>query len=304
MGSHLEEHDALRVETFEFQRWDMVLIASTLRHRRLAALPGMRGKQVNLFRFLTPDERHKWVDVERFIVDPLLGAKDELVSRPRGDGPLPNPKALIHRGQYFAFGEGLQGAAGLPRFEQLDDWLASVGPSSPSCPYHPLLLARPSLDAADPMCHVYMEEGDVLWTSRPSWLDPGNSAPGEAALLLQYWAPSSRPISAEQALLLGFSWHRGPEKHCTKSDAGAEVRLSMRCICSDKVFLPSPHCPTGITPGCWGGISVVGAAGWWWGALGCFGKVGLGLWLWGFGLAGGPLLWACVWACVGMCGDV
>ena len=55
-------------------------------------------------------------------------AKDELVSRPRGDGPLPNP-------------EGLQGAVGLPRFEQLDDWLAPVGPSGPGCPYHPLQLA-------------------------------------------------------------------------------------------------------------------------------------------------------------------
>ena len=95
LGSHLGDHDALQVETFEFQRGDMVLFASTLRHRGLAALPGV-GKQVVLFRFLPPDERHKWVDVERFILDPLPGAKDELASRPRGDGPLPNPRAISH----------------------------------------------------------------------------------------------------------------------------------------------------------------------------------------------------------------
>ena len=95
LGSHLGEHDALRVETFEFQRGDMVLLTSTLRHRGLAALPGV-GKQVVLFRFLTRDEGHKWVDVERFILDPLPGAKDEMASRPQGDGPLPNPRALSH----------------------------------------------------------------------------------------------------------------------------------------------------------------------------------------------------------------
>ena len=93
----------------------------------------------------------------------------------------------------------------MPRFEQLDDWLAPVGPSAPGCKYHPLLLARPALDAADPMCHVYVEEGDVLWTSGSSWLDLGNSGPEKDAMLQQYWAPSSRPISAQQALLLGFS---------------------------------------------------------------------------------------------------
>ena len=115
-----------------------------------------------------------------------------------------------------------------------------MGPSGPGCPYHPLLFARPSLDAADPMCHVYVEQGDIPWTSGPSWLESGNSVPGEATLLQQYWAPSSRPISDQQALLLGFSWHRGPEKRCTKSGAGAEVPLSMQCISSGKVFLPSP----------------------------------------------------------------
>ena len=143
LGGHLGEHDALCVETFEFQRGDMVLFASMRRHRGLAALPGV-GKQVVLFCFLTPDEHHKWVDVERFILDPLPGAKCELASRPRGDRPLPNPGAFSHWGQYFAFGKGLQGTVSRPQFEQLDDWLAPVGPSGPGCPYHPLLLARPS----------------------------------------------------------------------------------------------------------------------------------------------------------------
>ena len=180
------------------------------------------------------------MELEPFILDPLPGGKDELATRPRGDWPLPNPRAISHWGHYFGFGEGLQGAVGLPRFEQLDDSLAPVGPSGPGCPYHSLLLARPALDAADRMCHVYVEEGDVLMTRGPSWLDLGNGGPGEAAMLQQYWAPSSRPISAQQALLLGFSWHRGPEKRCTRSDAGAEVPHLMRCICSGKVLLPSP----------------------------------------------------------------
>ena len=273
LGSHLGDHDVLHVKTFEFQRGDMPLFASTLRHRGLAALPGV-GKQVVLFRFLTPDERHKWVDGERFILDPLPGAKDELASWPRGDGPLPNPRALSHWGQYFAFSEGLQGAVGMPRFEQLDK--APVGPSGPGCPYHPLLLARPALDAADPMCHVYVEEGDVL-TSGPSWLDLGKGGPGEAALLQQYWAPSSRPISPQQALLLGFSWHRGPEKRCTRSDAGAEVPLVMRCICSANVFPPSPPALQDSHRGVGGDIGrgrdcvVVGCTR-------VFGRVGSGLW--------------------------
>ena len=261
LGSQLGDHDALRVETFECQRGDMVLFASTVRHRGLAALPGV-GKQVVLFRFLIPNERHKWVDVERFILDPL---------------PLPNPRALNHWGQYFAFGEGLQGAVSLPQFEQLDDWLAPVGQSGPGCPYHSLLLAKPALDAADPMCHVYVEEGDILWTSGPSWLDLGNSEPGEAAMLQHYWAPSSRPISAQQALLLGFSWHRGPEKRCTGSDAGAEVPLLMRCICSSKVLLPSPPALQDSHRGVGGNIGRRRD----WVVVGCtrvFGKVGSGLW--------------------------
>ena len=39
-------------------------------------------------------------------------AKDELASLPRGDWPLPNPRALSHWGKYFAFGEGLAGGDG------------------------------------------------------------------------------------------------------------------------------------------------------------------------------------------------
>ena len=70
-------------------------------------------------------------------------------------------------------------------------------------------------------------------------------------MLQQYWAPFSRPISAPQALLLGFSWHRGPEKRRTRSDAGTKVPLLMSCICSGKVLLPSP-CPARFTPRCWG----------------------------------------------------
>ena len=48
------------------------------------------------------------------------------------DGPLPNPKALSHWGKYFAFGEGLQGAVGLPRFEHHDDKLALWARQAPA----------------------------------------------------------------------------------------------------------------------------------------------------------------------------
>ena len=83
-------------------------------------------------------------------------------------------------------GRGPSAAVGLPQFEQLDDWLAPVGLSGRGCPYHRLLMAGPAFDATDPMCHLYMEEGDVLWTSGSSWLDLGNSGTGEAAMLQQY----------------------------------------------------------------------------------------------------------------------
>ena len=44
LSSHLGERDALRGETFQFPCGDMVLFASTLRHRGLATLPGMGKK--------------------------------------------------------------------------------------------------------------------------------------------------------------------------------------------------------------------------------------------------------------------
>ena len=96
-------------------------------------------------------------------------------------------------------------------------------------------------------------------------------------MLQQYWAPSSRPISGQQALVLGFFWHRGPEKRCTRSDAGAEVPLLMRCIYSGKVLLPSPpalqdsHRGVGENIGRGRGWVVVGRTR-------VFGKVGSGLW--------------------------
>ena len=41
------------------------------------------------------------------------------------------------------------------------------------CPYHPLLLHDPALDNADPLCHVYVEEGEVLCTTRAQVAAPG-----------------------------------------------------------------------------------------------------------------------------------
>ena len=133
------------------------------------------------------------MDVERFILDPLPAAKEEFFSWPRGGGPLPNSKAISNRGHHFAFGKGLQGAVCLPQQEQLYDWRAPVGPSSTGCPYHPVLLARPALDDANPMCHVYVEEGDVLRTTRPTWLDLGDSGGQEASFLHQYCPPPPSP---------------------------------------------------------------------------------------------------------------
>ena len=93
----------------------------------------------------------------------------------------------------------------------------------------------------------------------------------------QHWASSSRPNFAQQALLLGFSWHRGPEKRCTRSDAGAQVPLLMRCICNDKVFLPSPPALRDSHRGV-GGDSRSGRDSVVVGCTRVFGKVGSGLW--------------------------
>ena len=60
VGSHLGDHDALRVQTVVCERGDVVVFASTLRHRCLCALPGV-GKQIVLVRFLTVDLRHQLV---------------------------------------------------------------------------------------------------------------------------------------------------------------------------------------------------------------------------------------------------
>ena len=95
-------------------------------------------------------------------------------------------------------------------------------------------------------------------------------------MLQQYWAPSFCPISAQQALLLDFSSHRGPEKRCTRSDAGAEVLLLMRSICSGTVLLPSPPPLQDSHRGVRGNIG----RGRDWVVVGCtrvFGKLGSGL---------------------------
>ena len=83
--------------------------------------------------------------MEQFILDPQRGAKEELVSRPRGDGLLPNSRAIGYWRHYFAFGKGKKGEVGLPRQEQLDDWLAPMGPSGPACSYHPRLPSQATL---------------------------------------------------------------------------------------------------------------------------------------------------------------
>ena len=112
VGSHLSDHHALRVQTVVCERGNVVVFASTLRHRCLCALHGL-GRLIVLFRFLTPDVRHQWVDENRFIVDPLPRAKDELTHCPRGDQPLPTPSRIPHWGQFFAFGQGLHGTGSL-----------------------------------------------------------------------------------------------------------------------------------------------------------------------------------------------
>ena len=53
LGSHLGDHATLRMQTVVFERVNVVLFASRLRHRSLSALPGL-GNQMVLFCFLTP----------------------------------------------------------------------------------------------------------------------------------------------------------------------------------------------------------------------------------------------------------
>ena len=97
LGSHLGDNDALGIEAFEFQRGGMVLFASTLRHRGLAALPGV-GKQVVLIRFLTLDERHKRLDMERFVLDPHQGPRMSLLHGHAETGRCPTPVLSATRG--------------------------------------------------------------------------------------------------------------------------------------------------------------------------------------------------------------
>ena len=104
LGSHLGDHDALRVQTVVCERGDVVVFAARLTRRGLCALPGV-GRHIVLFRFLTPDLRHQWVYQGWFILDRLLRAKDELAHRPRGERLLPTPSRIPHWGQFFAFGQ-------------------------------------------------------------------------------------------------------------------------------------------------------------------------------------------------------
>ena len=73
VGSHLRDHDALRAQIVVCEYGDVVVFASTLRHRGLCTVPGV-GKHIVLFPFLTLDVWHQWVDEGRSIVDPLPGA--------------------------------------------------------------------------------------------------------------------------------------------------------------------------------------------------------------------------------------
>ena len=94
-----------------FERSDVVIFASTLRHRSLPAVPGV-GKQMVLFRFLTPVPRHQLVDQSRFILDPLPRAKAEKAHRPCGDQPLPTLAGIPGKGQ--------QGSVGVPTLQQFE----------------------------------------------------------------------------------------------------------------------------------------------------------------------------------------
>ena len=160
--THLGDHDDVRVQTVACERGGVVMFAPTPRHRGLCALPGV-GRRIVLFRFLPPDVRHQWMDKNRFIVDPLTGAKDELAHRPLGDRPLPTPSRIPHWGQFFAFGQGLQGTVGLPSIRYFEARLAPIGESGPASPYHPLLLCRPAANTDGPMVVVSVDKRDVMW---------------------------------------------------------------------------------------------------------------------------------------------
>ena len=135
---------------------------------------------------------------------------------------------------------------------QFEAGLAPIGESGPGCPYHPLLLCRPAADANDRMGVVSVDEGDVLCVSRLAWVDLANPDRQHTHLLQQWWAPADGPLSAAQALELGFKWHAGPETR--RADAIAETPPWMRCRCPSKVFVCC------VAVGCMSGIGC--RAGW------------------------------------------
>ena len=184
-------------------------------------------------------ERHKCVDIEQFILDPLPGAKEELVSRPRGGGPLPNPRAISHWGQYFAFGKGLQARLAC---RGRSSWMtgsplwvrqAPAAPTGHCCwPGRPWTTPTPCAACTWRKGTSCGQPGPRGWTRGTLEGRRHHSSSSIAP-------PPPPPLSAQQALLLGFSWHRGPEKRSTCNDAGADVPLAIR-ICSGKVSPPPP----------------------------------------------------------------
>ena len=106
VGSHLGEHDGFVRRTVVCGRGDLLLCASTIRHRGLPALLGV-GKQLVLFRFLAPDERHRWVYVERLIFAPLPRIKAKLASHPASSTEtLPDSCGIPHQGDMLTLDEG------------------------------------------------------------------------------------------------------------------------------------------------------------------------------------------------------
>ena len=73
-----------------------------------------------LFHFLTPNERLRWSDVDRFILHPLPCTKAELARHPAAStDPLSVPSGIPHWGHMLDLGEGWQGCVGMPCQDQL-----------------------------------------------------------------------------------------------------------------------------------------------------------------------------------------
>ena len=81
VGSHIKEHAGLFRRTVVCEHGSLLLFASTITHRGLVALPGV-GKQVVFFCFLTSHKRRHWLDVQRFILDPLPSTTAKLAHHP------------------------------------------------------------------------------------------------------------------------------------------------------------------------------------------------------------------------------